>query len=142
MFEDKTICTDSLENISNGDAVTGFRFTLRLPSDRGMWLSLIGGIYLSVDAQEPFDQSALTLMINGKSYPVAELSAHPLERWGAFLEAQLEADYPGGLKPGVHTLDFGMVLLGGYFKAREEWVTNPPALGQPGSVHRFTCTLN
>lgn len=142
MFEDKTICTDSLENISTGDAVTGFRITLRLPSDRGMWLSLIGGIYLSVDEQEPFDQSALTLLINEKAYPVTELSSHPQERWGAFKEAQLVVDHPGGLKPGIHTVDFQMVLLGGYFKAREEWVTNPPVPGQTGPIHRFTCTIN
>lgn len=141
MFEDKVIRTDSLENIVDAGAVTGFRFALRLASDRGMWLSLLGGFYVSVDGGDPYPQSALTLHLGNRSYPVEALASHPEERWGAFQEGWLSVDTPGGLTAGEHTIDFQMVLLGGYFKARESWVENPPKPGEAGEIHRFHCTL-
>lgn len=141
MFEEYAIRTDSLENTANGGAADGFRFAVRLPSDRGMWLSLIGGFYVSVDGGEPYPQSALTLCVGDERYPVPELAAHPWERWGAFQEAWLHVNSPGGLAAGVHLVDFQTVLLGGYFKAREEWVEAPPAPGATGKIHRFSCSV-
>ena len=141
MFEEYAIRTDSLENTERGGQTDGFSFAVRLPSDRGMWLSLVGGFYISVDGGTPYPQSALTLCIGGKEYPVAELSAHPWERWGAFQEGRLYVQSPGGLTAGVHTIEFQTVLLGGYFKAREEWVQTPPEPGASGKIHRFSCPL-
>ena len=141
MFEAYAIRTDSLENTGKGGSADGFRFAVRLPSDRGMWLSLIGGFYVSVDGSAPYPQSALTLCIGDAAYPVTELAAHPWERWGAFQEARLRVSSPGGLADGVHTIDFQTVLLGGYFKAREEWVHSPPVPGASGEICRFSCPL-
>lgn len=141
MFEEYAIRADSLENTECGGAADGFRFAVRLPSDRGMWLSLIGGFYVAVDGGTPYPQSALTLRVGGRSYPVPELAAHPWERWGAFQEAELWVKSPGGLAAGAHTIDFQTVLLGGYFKAREEWVEAPPVPGSSGKIHRFSCCV-
>lgn len=141
MFEEYAIRTDSLENTERDGSIDGFRFAVRLPSDRGMWLSLIGGFYVSVDGGAPYPQSALTLRIGDKLFPVTELATHPWERWGAFQEARLYVKSPGGLAAGVHTIDFQTVLLSGYFKAREEWVQSPPVPGASGKIHRFSCAL-
>lgn len=141
MFEEYAIRADSLENTESGGVTDGFRFAVRLPSDRGMWLSLIGGFYVCVDEGEPYPQSALTLRVGGTAYPVTELAAHPWERWGAFQEAELWVSSPGGLAAGTHTIDFQAVLLGGYFKAREEWVETPPVPGASGKICRFSCLV-
>lgn len=141
MFDDRVIRTDSLENITEAGTVTGFRFALRLASDRGMWLSLLGGFYVSVDGGAPYPQSALTLQLGDRLYPAEDLASHPEERWGAFQEGWLSVDAPGGLAAGEHTIDFQMVLLSGYFKAREAWVENPPKPGETGEIHRFVCKL-
>lgn len=141
MFEDRVIRTDSLENIVEAGSVTGFRFALRLASDRGMWLSLLGGFYVSVDGGAPYPQTALTLQLGDRIYPAEALASHPQERWGAFQEGWLSVEAPGGLSAGEHTIDFQMVLLSGYFKAREAWVEHPPKPGESGEISRFVCTL-
>lgn len=141
MFEEYAIRTDSLENTVSGGTAEGFSFAVRLPSDRGLWLSLLGGFYVCVDGGAPYPQSAMALSIGGKLYPVTELSNHPWERWGAFQEGRLYVQSPGGLPEGVHTIEFQAVLLGGYFKAREEWVQSPPVPGASGKVCRFSCPL-
>lgn len=141
MFEEYAIRADSLENTESGGTIDGFRFAVRLPSDRGLWLSLVGGFYVSVDDGEPYPQSALTLRVGGVDYPVPELATHPWERWGAFQEAELRVKSPGGLAAGAHIIVFQTVLLSGYFKAREEWVHTLPMPGASGRIHRFPCML-
>lgn len=132
MFEDKLIVPDSLCNISSGDGITGFRFDFRLPADRGMWLSLIGGFYLAVDGCV-CPESSQTLVLNGVRYPAASLSSQTDVHWDAYRPAGLEVFCPGGLAPGSHEVDFQVVTLTGYFKAKEEWVMNPPKPGAAGA---------
>ena len=136
MYEDKLIIPESLCNTTSGEEVTGFQFDFRLPADRGMWLSLIGGIYLAVDG-EVFPESAMTLVLEGQRYPVPNLATQTDVHWGACRPACLKVDFPGGLAQGTHEVDFQIVLLGGYFKAKEEWVTDPPKPG-PKGARRFT----
>lgn len=142
MFEEHMIQTDSLENICENGKITGFRFRIRLASDRGLWLSLIGGFYVAVDGAPAISQEQLTLsIIDGPSHPVTELSSCVTERWDHTKAAWLSVRTPGGLAPGAHEIAFEEVLLGGYFKAREEWVTNPPLPGASGKITIFHCNL-
>lgn len=142
MFEEYMIQTDSLENVREGEEVTGFRFRIRLASDRGLWLSLIGGFYVAVD-DAVFPQEALTLsIIGGPTHPVSELKACATQRWDYTKPAWLCVEHPGGLTAGTHKIDFEEVLLGGYFKAKEEWVNNPPTPGASGNFTTFYCTIN
>ena len=142
MFDDKLIRPDSLENVTENGACTGFRCAVRLGMDRGVWLSLVGGFYLSVDGSEPFPQEALRLQIGGfPMLPVTELKGHCWDRWPANQEAWLYVTLPGGLTPGAHILRFQEVILGGYFKAKEAWVTEPPVPGEAGPMHTYNCEL-
>lgn len=140
MFEERAVRPNSLANTGWDGTIDGFSFAVRLPLDRGLWLSLIGGFHVAADGGEPFPQSALTLHVNGKAYPVPELANYPNDRWNAFQEAELSVKLPGGLEPEkLHSIDFGVVLLCGYFKAKEEWVQAPPKPGESGKACRFIC---
>ena len=118
MFEERAVRPNSLANTGWDGTIDGFSFAVRLP----------------------LPQSALTLHVNGKAYPVPELANYPNDRWNAFQEAELSVKLPGGLEPEkLHSIDFGVVLLCGYFKAKEEWVQAPPKPGESGKACRFIC---
>lgn len=142
MFEEYAVRTQTIENTRENGSVTGFRMAVRPAMDRGIWLSLVAGFYLSVDGEAPLSQNAFTLAVNGQPPRTLEqLKLCSQERWRQDKDAWLYVSLPGGLTPGEHKLTFQEQIFSGYFKAREEWVENPPAPGSSGKKHTFTCYI-
>lgn len=137
MFEEYAIRTETIENTDSG-----FKMAIRPSMDRGIWLSLVAGFYLSIDGGKPLPQNAFLLEVNGQPpRTLAQLSRCSAERWRMQDYACLHVSMPGGLTPGEHQLTFQEQIFSGYFKAKAEWVENPPAPGIGGKKHTFTCLI-
>lgn len=142
MFEEYAVSAETVENIRENGTVTGFRMAIRPAMDRGIWLSLVAGFYLSIDGGSPLPREAFTLAVNGQPPRTLEqLKQCSQERWRQSDPAWLYVALPGGLTPGKHSLTFQEQIFSGYFKARAEWVENPPAPGSSGQKHTFFCHI-
>jgi len=104
MFDRYMICEQGFRNRRQGEKVLGFEFGARLPYYRGLGLSMVEDIAVTVDGQA-LARTALALRLRGRRWTVAELETEYEERWEMGEVAVLEVDLPGGLKPGAHQLE-------------------------------------
>lgn len=100
MFDDKMICPGSLRN-QPGPTPPGFLIDLRLPYYRGLGLSMVEDIALSIDGV-PIERAHLTLCLHGNRYPLDALDTAYHDRWNFGEVATLAVAHPGGLAPGTH----------------------------------------
>lgn len=105
MFDKYMIVEDSLKNVKEGDKVTGFQLGVRLPYYRGVVLSLVGDMILTVDG-ERIPPEKIRVTVGGKTYPVTELENEPEAKWEFGEIGVLTIDKPGGLAPGEHTIEY------------------------------------
>jgi Domain of unknown function (DUF6379) len=131
VFDNYLIRSDSLRNVERDGEVVGFSIAVRHANYRGVYLSLHNGYYLLVDDIE-YPTSAQSFEINSKpprSFKV--LSTAVYEHWDYDDEAILHVRLPGGLKPGLHIIDFQQCVLAtyGYLPTDEAWVKHPPKPG-------------
>jgi hypothetical protein len=103
MFEKYMIVAEQARNTVENDTVTGFRFGARLPYYRGLGLSMVQDIGVTVDG-EAVPREALRLTVHGNTYSLAEMEVEPEDRWEMGEVAEVHVSRPGGLAPGTHTL--------------------------------------
>ncbi|PWI33436.1 hypothetical protein DI392_11365 [Vibrio albus] len=131
MFDNYLINRDSLENEVVDGKVVGFKLKVRNANYRGVFLSLHNGYYIVVDGVK-YPNSVQTFEINGKKpRTYAELSKAVYEHWDYVDEGILHIAAPGGLEPGMHTIEFQQSVLAayGYMPTDEEWVKCAPEPG-------------
>ncbi|MCU0485926.1 MAG: DUF6379 domain-containing protein [Anaerolineales bacterium] len=104
MYDSYMIVGEELKNVVQQGEITGFQIGMRLCYYRGIVLSLIGDIRLSVDGEE-MPQEAMTITVGGKTFPFADLENQPVAKWEFGEVGILTIHKPGGLKPGEHTLN-------------------------------------
>lgn len=103
MFDKYIIDADSVRNIGSEDAPTGFSFTTKLGYYRGLGLSMIEDLAVSIDgvavAREciRFDEGPGPLTLD-------EMETAFDRRWAFGAPAQISVFYPGGFPPGDHRL--------------------------------------
>jgi hypothetical protein len=103
MFDKYIIVTEGFRNTTTEAAVDGYELGIRLPYYRGLGLSMVEAIDLTVDGNSvPAD--ALTLTLHGNSYAVTELPTVVDDRWEMGEIATLRVAHPGGLAPGSHDI--------------------------------------
>jgi hypothetical protein len=132
MFDNFLIRKDSLANDVDAEGnVIGFRMAVRNANYRGVYLSLLNGYYLKVDGVQ-YRRDVQTFEINGKEpRSFEEIRKYVWEHWDFDDEGILHVAKPGGLAPGMHTIEFQQSVLAayGYLPTDEEWVKNPPEPG-------------
>lgn len=147
MNEAYLVRTETIQNVQQDGAVTGFRFCVRNPGYRGCFLSLVNGYYVKLDDEE-FPQEDITFTVNGKGpRSFAELRTCCLETWNFDDEAVITVKKPGGIPAGHHVLTVQPSIIDqyGYAHHDEEWVKNPPkpgtAVGKVRGMGKYEFTL-
>ena len=64
MFDNRIVCHEGLQNETAGGAVVGFSFLARLPYYRGIGLSMVEDIGVTVDG-ESFPRDAIRFSVRG-----------------------------------------------------------------------------
>ncbi len=103
MYDQFMIVGDAFKNVVEDGQVVGFQLGVRLPYYRGIVLSLIGDTDLVVDG-EPMPREAMTVTVDGKTYPLSQLENEPEAKWEFGDVGILTVRKPGGLSVGSHTL--------------------------------------
>lgn len=94
---------DDVENVIENGQVTGFQFGARLPYYRGLGLSMVEEISVTIDG-EKIPQENISLLIHGKSYTMAQMEVEAEERWEMGEIAYVKALKADGLSAGTHQL--------------------------------------
>ena len=104
MYDKYMIVGEAFKNVEEGGKVTGFQLGVRLPYYRGVVLSLVGEMQITVDGEKvPAEQMTVTL--NGKTYPLTQLENEPVDKWEFGDIGIVTVAKPGGLKVGEHKVE-------------------------------------
>ncbi len=105
MFDKYMIVGEEFKNVKETGKVTGYQLGLRLPYYRGVVLSLVGEMDISVDGEKvPVENMKVT--VGGKTFPVSQLENEPVNKWEFGEVGILSVTKPGGLKPGAHVIQY------------------------------------
>jgi len=100
MFDDKIIVPDSLENLPDRE---GFSLQARLPYYRGLGLSIVEDIAVSVDGKA-YPRDAICFSVRGNTWTLDEMETEYADRWNFGEKARLSVTSPGGLTDGAHDM--------------------------------------
>ncbi len=113
MMDNKMICVDGFENVVEGGETTGFAFLGRLPYYRGLGLSMIEDIAVTVDG-EPVRREDVRFTVHGNRYTLDEMETVYDDRWNSGETATIGVMRAGGLKPGRHRIEFAVRMRVSY----------------------------
>jgi len=113
VYEKYMICTRDFRNISREGNVTGFQVKIRINYYRGCYLSMVDTVRLVVDGEE-FPADRMTFTASGRTYSFAQLAQATEARWFFGDPATLTVSKPGGLRPGMHTVQLGLFIRNSY----------------------------
>jgi len=113
MFNKYMILTREFRNVSEGGQPMGFQVKIRIPYYRGVRLSLIDTVQLTVDGEE-FPVNDMTFTTGGRTYTFQELGKVTDTEWFFGDPATLTVKKPGGLATGMHTVQLGIVIRKSY----------------------------
>lgn len=102
-FEDRVIREDGFYNIFLNKQKVGFNLDLRINYYRGLPLSSVQKIELTVD-NEKIPEQLMLFEINGKRFTISELPKLYSEYWGIKTPAHLRV-FNYGLAEGKHLID-------------------------------------
>lgn len=110
MFDDKIIVPDSLESLDNKK---GFALQARLPYYRGLGLSMVEDIAVTVDG-EKISRSDIRFSVRGKTWTLEEMETEYGDRWNFGEKARVEVRKAGGLPAGDHDIEVGVRMRVSY----------------------------
>lgn len=102
MMDNKMIVEGSLQNVDGG-----FAFLGRLPYYRGLGLSMIEDIMVSVDGVA-IPREDIRFSVRGKTYTLDQMETVYDDRWNFGEKALIIALKDGGLSPGEHKIEFAV----------------------------------
>ena len=102
MMDKLMIVEDSLENVDGG-----FAFLGRLPYYRGLGLSMIEDIQVTIDG-DLIPRDNIRFSVRGKTYTLDQMETVYDDRWNFGEKALITALKPGGLSAGAHTLEMAV----------------------------------
>lgn len=103
MFDKYIIVEDTLRNVVKDDDVTGFQLGVRLPYYRGLGLSMVEDVRVTVDGQTA-PAGSVSLTVHGNTYKLTELPGIFDDRWEMGEVATVFVERRGGLAPGEHAV--------------------------------------
>ncbi len=104
MFDNKMIVDDSLKATSDG-----FSIEARLPYYRGLGLSMIENVAVTVDG-EAVPRGDVTLSLRGRTWTLDELESEYGDRWNFGEKAVIGVRRAGGLAPGEHRIELAETM--------------------------------
>lgn len=104
MFDRYLIVEDSLKNTGSADAPDGFQFEARLGYYRGLGLSMIEDLGVTVDGVQ-MPRESIRFEIDGQSFSLDEMETQYDRRWPFGHKAVIRVAKPGGLSRGAHKLE-------------------------------------
>jgi len=113
MFNKYMILTRDFRNVGESGRLTGFQVKIRIPYYRGVTLSLVDKIDLTVDG-EAFSMEQMTFSAGGRTYNFNDLAKTTNTEWAFGEPAILTVSKPGGLASGMHTVQLGIVIRKSY----------------------------
>jgi hypothetical protein len=114
MFDKYIIVGEEFKNVQKDGKVTGFQVGVRIPYYRGIQVSQIDDLELSLDG-EPVPRETITVTLHGHTYTLDEFLNEDDDRWEFGEVGVLTVRKPGGLTPGRHTLALAPYLRIGYW---------------------------
>lgn len=117
MFEKYMVTSRGFQNLVENGKVAGFQMKIRITYYRGISLSIIADLAVSVDGKK-FAPEQLRFSIDGRTYTMEELGREEKVRWEFGRFATLTVLAPGGLEPGLHEVHFEEVIKPAYIPAR------------------------
>jgi hypothetical protein len=109
MFDKYIIVEDGFTNVVEQGQVTGFQLKARLPYYRGLGLSMIEDLRLTVDG-EAVPRDAIRVTLHGNTYTLDELEREMDDRWEFGEVGTVTVRRPGGLAAGEHTVELAPFL--------------------------------
>lgn len=110
MFDDKIIVPDSLESLDGKD---GFALQARLPYYRGLGLSMVEDIAVTVDG-EKVPRGDIRFSVRGNTWTLDEMETEYGDRWNFGEKARVEVLKAGGLSAGDHDIEVGVRMRVSY----------------------------
>jgi len=109
MYDKYLIVGEEFKNVVEDGKVVGFQYGARLPYYRGVVLSLVGALKLTVDGVTyPAHQMSVTL--HGNTYPLTELENITTDKWEFGEIGIIKVNKPGGLEPGKHEVSISQEM--------------------------------
>jgi hypothetical protein len=103
MFDRYIIVDDSLRNVGDGGEPSGFAFEVRMPYYRGLGLSMVEDVAVTVDGRR-YAREDIAFSVHGHTYTLDELETEYEDRWEFGEPATVTVKQPGGLGPGEHVV--------------------------------------
>ena len=103
MYEQYIIHTKPANTVENG-VVTGFQLGAKLPYYRGLGISMIEDVQLTVDGKAVAPENIL-VVLHGNTYTLQQMEKEPEDRWEFGEVGTIKVLQPGGLAPGEHTIE-------------------------------------
>ncbi|MEM5014229.1 DUF6379 domain-containing protein [Niallia taxi] len=104
MFEKYLISEKTFHNVEKKGEIIGYAVGLRIPYYRGITLSCINEINLTINGESvPCDD--ITIVVETGSFPYSEISTVINNRWEMTEEAVVFVNAPGGLEDKEHTIE-------------------------------------
>lgn len=104
MFDKHMICTEGFRNVEEHGRKTGFALLARLPYYRGLGLSMIEDIALTVDGNV-MPRECIRFSVRGRTWTLEQMETAYDDRWNFGEKATLVVLQPGGLRPGPHKIE-------------------------------------
>lgn len=104
MFDRYMICEETVRNVSDEGTVTGFEFAARIAYYRGLGLSMVEDLKVTVDG-ETIDRADVRFSVGGRFYTLDEMESEFDARWEFGDRATIRVLKAGGLAAGDHRLE-------------------------------------
>ena len=105
MFDKYLIVDGSLRNVGPSDAPTGFAFDAKLGYYRGLGLSMVEALDVTVDGEQ-MPRDAIRFDEGDGPISLDEMETAFDRRWAFGEAATITVERSGGLAPGEHSLEF------------------------------------
>jgi len=103
MFDHYMICTEGFGNTIDNGEIAGFEFGARLPYYRGLGLSMVEDLAVTIDGNA-IARGDISFSVRGKTWTLTELENESEERWEMGEVATIKVRMPGGLPKGNHKI--------------------------------------
>ena len=107
MMDNKMIVEGSLENYVEDGEVKGFQFLGRLPYYRGLGLSMIEDVAVTID-EEAIAREDIRIGLRDRTYTLDEMETVYDDRWNFGEKARIIVLKSGGLSSGKHAVTYSI----------------------------------
>jgi len=104
MFDRYMLCENTVRNLTRGGKVVGFEFGARIAYYRGLGLSMVEDLAVTVDG-EKIPRECLRFSVGGRTFALDQMETEYEARWEFGEVATVSVLKENGLSPGEHTLE-------------------------------------